>query len=144
MRTSELASVVALLVALAGGTASAQAPLKFKTRLSWVPIDPTTAPAVTGIGSATAELVGNKLTITGTFTGLRSPATTAELRRSYKTGVRGSAMSALTVTKDASGTVTGTVQLSTDQIDDLKKGKLYVQIASEKAPEGNLWGWLLP
>ena len=27
--------------------------------------------------------------------------------------------------------------------DDLNRERLYVQLYSEKAPEGNLWGWLL-
>ncbi len=27
---------------------------------------------------------------------------------------------------------------------DLNRGRLYLQLFSEKAPEGNLWGWLLP
>jgi hypothetical protein len=26
----------------------------------------------------------------------------------------------------------------------LKAGRLYIQIDSEKGPEGHLWGWLLP
>ena len=30
------------------------------------------------------------------------------------------------------------------QVADLEKGRLYVQLHSEKAPDGNLWGWLLP
>ena len=30
------------------------------------------------------------------------------------------------------------------QLADLEKGRLYVQLHSEKAPDGNLWGWLMP
>ena len=30
-----------------------------------------------------------------------------------------------------------------DQIADLRNGQWYVQIQSERAPDGNLWGWLL-
>ena len=41
------------------------------------------------------------------------------------------------------GTLTGSIQLTPVQIDDLRRGRLYIQIHSEKAPEGNLWGWLL-
>ena len=26
----------------------------------------------------------------------------------------------------------------------LRQGRVYVQVNSQKAPEGNLWGWLLP
>jgi len=29
-------------------------------------------------------------------------------------------------------------------VTDLEKGRFYVQLHSEKAPDGNLWGWLLP
>jgi hypothetical protein len=58
--------------------------------------------------------------------------------------VRGPKVLDLTVTKAMSGSLSGTFDLSPEQVDALKKGKLYVQIHSEKAPDGNLWGWLLP
>jgi hypothetical protein len=47
------------------------------------------------------------------------------------------------VTKTSKGTVSGTFDLSQDQIAGLKEGKLYIVISSEKAPEGTLWGWIL-
>jgi hypothetical protein len=28
-------------------------------------------------------------------------------------------------------------------VQELAAGRYYVQVQSEKAPEGNLWGWLL-
>ena len=62
-------------------------------------------------------------------------------------GTRGPVAFELTVSKAAdgtSGTLTGTLELTTIQLADLEKGRLYVQVHSEKAPEGNLWGWLLP
>jgi hypothetical protein len=43
-----------------------------------------------------------------------------------------------------SGGVTGVFDLDANQLESLRKGRLYIQIASEKAPDGNLWGWLLP
>jgi hypothetical protein len=46
------------------------------------------------------------------------------------------------VSKAASGTVSGTLSLTPLQVQDLRKGWLYVQIHSERAPDGNLWGWL--
>ena len=42
-----------------------------------------------------------------------------------------------------SGTITGSIELTREQADDLANGRLYIQLHSEKAPEGNLWGWLL-
>jgi hypothetical protein len=142
MRRATAAIVAAAIVGL-GISAGAQGGSKFKVRFSWVPIDATTAPAIAGAGSATAELSGSKLAVTGTFEGLRSPATIAQLHNSVKTGVSGPVISDLTVTKAASGTISGSAQLTSVQVDDLRKGRLYIQIHSEKAPEGNLRGWLL-
>jgi hypothetical protein len=116
----------------------------FKARLSPVPIDATMMSTIAGSGSLTAVLVGKQLTITGTFERLRSPATTAQIHRGPK-GIRGPAIPELdlTVSKAVKGTLTGSVELTPDQIVDLRNGRLYVQIQSERAPDGNLWGWLL-
>jgi hypothetical protein len=116
----------------------------FKARLSPVPIDATMMSTVAGSGSITATLSGKQLTITGTFEGLRSPATTAQLHRGMR-GVRGPAILDLDlmISKAVKGTLSGSVELTPDQIADLRAGRLYVQIQSERAPDGNLWGWLL-
>ena len=36
------------------------------------------------------------------------------------------------------------MELNDRQREALEKLSLYIQINSEKAPEGNLWGWLVP
>ena len=94
-------------------------------------------------GSKSAVLEGTRLTITGSFEGLREPATEANLHRGLATGVRGTAFYELTVSPARSGKVSGSIDLNPDQIDSLRDGRLYVQIHSKIAPEGNLWGWLL-
>ena len=58
-------------------------------------------------------------------------------------GVRGQAIGDLTISKATSGTFTGSIELTPQQLISLRKGGLYVQIHSEKAPDGVLWGWLL-
>ena len=123
----------------------AQQPKTFKTRLAPVPIDISMQATIAGSGTASATLTGTKLAVTGTFEGLRSPAATAQLHRSPVRGARGPAIFDLAVTKSdgTSGTLSGTVELSAVQVADLEKGRLYVQLHSEKAPDGNLWGWLL-
>ena len=126
-----------------GALAGAQSSEKFATRLSTVPIDVAMQATVAGSGAVTAELVGTKLTITGTFEGLRTPATIAQLRLSSNAGIRGPVIGDLTVSKGTSGTVSGSVQLTSTQVDNLRRNRIYVQIHSEKAPEGNLWGWLM-
>jgi hypothetical protein len=117
----------------------------FKARLSPVPIDLGMMARIAGSGSITATLSGKQLIITGTFEGLRSPTTSAQIHRGPK-GIPGPAMPGLdlTVTKAEKGAISGTLELTPDQIADLKSGRLYLQIQSERAPEGNLWGWLLP
>jgi CHRD domain len=121
---------------------AAQSGETFKARLSPVPINVSMLSTVAGTGSLTATLNGKKLTIQGTFEGLRSPATTVQIHRSPK-GIPGPSILDLMVTKAEKGTVSGTVDLSPDQIEDLRNGRLYVQIQSQGAPDGNLWGWLL-
>ena len=116
---------------------------QFKGRLAPVPIDATMRSTVTGSGSVSAVLAGTKLSINGTFEGLSGPATIARLHQGIVTGVRGPDLAELTISRSTRGTVSGTVTLTAAQVDNLKRGKLYVQIHSEKAPDGNLWGWLL-
>jgi len=122
---------------------TAQAPETYKVRLSAVPVEAKTRPDIAGIGSATATLQGSKLSITGSFEGLRSPASEAKIHQGPVTGVRGPAILDLTVAHAASGAVSASIDLTPQQIESLKKGQLYIQIDSEKAPDGNLWGWLL-
>jgi hypothetical protein len=139
------AALALALVPLLATSASAQNTEKFKARLSPVPISVAMMSTIAGSGSLTATLAGKQLTIQGTFDGLRSPATTAQIRRGPK-GIRGPAIPnlALTVTNAAKGAISGTLELTPDQIADLRNGLWYVQVQSERAPDGNLWGWLLP
>jgi len=132
-----------LVVMLFALGAAAQSNMTFKTRLSLVAIDAAMKANVAGAGSVSAGLAGTKLTINGMFAGLRSPATEAQIHQGSAAGVRGAAILDLTVSKATSGNVSGSFDLTAEQIDSLKKGKLYIQIDSQKAPEGNLWGWLV-
>jgi hypothetical protein len=124
---------------------TAQPPKTFKGRIAPVPIDVAMQATIAGTGSVTAVLTGAKLSISGTFDGLKSPATIAQVHKSPVRGVRGPVVFDLAVTKTdaASGTLSGTFDLTPLQIADLEKGRLYVQVHSEKAPDGNLWGWLM-
>jgi hypothetical protein len=121
----------------------AQGAQTFKARLSPVPVDATNQPATTGVGAVTAVLTGTRVSISGTFSGLQAPATIAQVRVGPK-GIAGPPALDLTVSKATSGTLQGEFTLTSAQTDHLKRGRLYIQIHSEKAPEGNLRGWLLP
>ena len=128
-------------------SAAAQNQEQFRARLSMVPpLTPLRADAVVGSGSATAVLSGKKLTINGSFDKLASPATAAHLNLGPIMGVRGSSIFDLTVTKSGTGntgTIAGSFDLTTEQVDALKKGRIYIQLHSEGAPNGHLMGWLL-
>ena len=128
------------------GALTAQQPMTFRTRLSPVPIDVSMQATVAGSGSVTAVLTGTTLAVSGTFDGLKSPATIAQVHKSPVRGVRGPNVLDLAVarTDAASGTISGSFNLTAIQVADLEKGRLYVQLHSEKAPDGNLWGWLMP
>lgn len=112
-------------------------------RLSPVPITVAMQDAVAGQGSVTAVLSDNRLTIEGTFEGLRSPATVARLHVAPR-AVRGPAVADIMVPGATRGSFKAVVQLTDQQRQALEKNSLYIQIHSEKAPDGNLWGWLLP
>ena len=115
----------------------------FKARLSTVPVDATMLATVTGSGAVKAALSGNTLMISGSFQGLRSPATRASIHVGPQRGIRGPAVHDVMVSKDKTGTVSGSVELSPSELEALKNGSVYLQIDSERAPDGNLWGWLL-
>ena len=141
-----LPAVIGLCIQFAGITLHAQGEEKFKVRLFPAPPLGTQVANVAGSGSAAASLSGKKLSITGSFDKLASPATAASLRIGQFTGVRGESLHELTISKTGagnSGTISGTFDLTNDQLDALKKGKLYIQIQSEGAPNGHLLGWLL-
>jgi hypothetical protein len=143
LRRSELVLLIGTAVAGLSLNLIAQSQETFKVRLTPIPIDNTMRTNVVGSGTASAVLSGTKLTITGSFTGLRTPATVARLHRGLATGVRGSAFADLGVANGTSGTISGSLDLTPEYVDSLRKGRLYIQIHSEKAPDGNLWGWIL-
>jgi hypothetical protein len=135
-------SIILLVVAMNAWPA-AQTGGRFRARLSTVPIDVAMQSTIAGSGAVTATLAGNTLTLTGTFTDLKSPATFAKVHLGPK-GIRGPALFDLTITKATAGSISGSFELSPRQIEDLAHSRFYIQLHSEKAPDGNLWGWLLP
>jgi hypothetical protein len=145
IRRAATVVLAAMLWWTAAPVARAQAGKTYQARLSPMPVDgPPMMATIAGGGSVTAVLTGNRLTISGTFTGLKSPATAVKIHRAIK-GVRGPAILDLPSPAGAlTGQIAGSVDLTPSQIDDLGRERLYLQLDSDKAPDGNLWGWLLP
>ena len=136
--------VCSAALAVAGLAFAAAAQQSFKIRLRPVPIEASTAANTTGAGEATASLAGTRLTLRGNFAGLKGAATVARLHQGPVMGVRGPAIADVTVPAATSGTFTAEVALTAGQVEGLKQGQIYLQIHSETAPDGNLWGWLIP
>ena len=113
-------------------------------------LDPTPFDAITrgivigAIGDVKATLNGDVLTVTGKFSNLTSPAAAAQLRMGLAKGVPGDSVGKLTVSQGQEGTVSGSVKLTAAQITALNRQSVYVRVDSEKAPDGNLQGWLEP
>lgn len=133
---------MAAMLVLAAAPSRAQ---DFEAQLDPAPFDATTRADILGsIGNVTATLNGNTLTVSGTFQDMTSPATGASVRMGLAKGVLGEAVGPLTATRAQQGAVSGSVPLNAAQLDALRREAIYVRIDSEKAPEGNLQGWLEP
>jgi len=117
---------------------------QYRGRLSPVPLDVAMQSTVAGSGAMTATLAGSTLTLSGTYKDLKTAATVVRLHRGPRIAMRGPAIADLKASGGTAGTITATIELTKEQLDDLANGRLYVQLHSEKAPEGNLWGWLFP
>jgi hypothetical protein len=116
----------------------------FETRLGPSPVTDGTRSSITGEGHATATLDGNRLTVRGRFEGLAGNATRAALYDGIRIGAMGPRIADITVSPGTSGEVSGAVTLSTRQANAVRSGRVYIQVDSQKAPDGNLTGWLLP
>jgi hypothetical protein len=133
---------IGTIAIMCAATLRAQQAETFKARLSAVPITAATASTTLGSGSVTGTLHGNVLTIKGIFDGLNSPATAARVHLA-RPGMRGLGVYDLTIAKASSGAIEGSITLTADDVDHLKRGWMYVQIQTEKNPEGHLRGWLM-
>lgn len=129
-----------MMALLAGPLPAAAA--QYAGDLDPAPHDISMRDNVVGTGRITADLSGTALHLSGNFTGLSSPATAAKLKMGAAMGVPGTMIGELSATPAASGKVSGTITLDPNAIAALKKGALYIELDSAKAPDGNSWAWL--
>jgi len=115
----------------------------YEAELDPTPFDATNrADVIESIGNLTATLEGSTLTVRGTFSNFTSPATGGSFRIGLAKGVPGDAIGSVTVDHARQGSFTGTIRLNASQMAALKREAVYVRIDSEKAPDGNVQGWL--
>jgi len=146
MSRQRLNTIIAVTALVCGAFAAEKptATKKYQAYLSPMPHHDVMHPLIKGKGNTVVTLTDDTVSLNGTFAGLASPATKAHLCVSMAAGIPGKPVIDLVVQPRVEGNVTGTVKLDKDQAMALQKGQLYIQIDSEKAPGGNLWGWLLP
>lgn len=108
--------------------------------------DNSTRLQVQGEGAVTGTLTGNRLTLSGHFSGLTAAAATARLGQAMVLGVPATSFFAdLTITGATQGSISGTVTLTPDQLANLRDKALFIRIDStDPSPNGTLWGWFLP
>jgi hypothetical protein len=116
MRKFHILFVLFALVLAPASQSRAQTSERYRVRLTTVPMDGGMRNTVAGSGSGTATLAGNRLSVTGSFDGLKSPATSATVHSGVARGVRGNAIGNLTAANATKGSISGSI---------------------------NLWGWLL-
>jgi len=126
--------------AVPGTSLSAQA-TAFRARLSPMPVNGQTVRTITGVGQVRATLQGTRLTLTGMFRGMSSPATAAHLHVATP-GMHGPVAAPLQITAATEGDISGTVTLTAEQVDALRSSSLYVQVHSQGNPGGELRGWI--
>lgn len=142
MRTSTLATAVLAACFLIASVASAQSS-RFRARLSEVPVTPQTYRTITGVGEVLATLNGSTLSLTGSYEGMSSAATAAHIHNAPK-AMNGPPIGAVEVTPAPSGEVSGSLELTEEQLAALRNEELYIVVHSEDNPGGELRGWLLP
>ncbi len=136
-------STLALLAGL-GLPLPAMAAEKYQTDIGPIPLDGSNRPNVLGRGFVLGTLDGQRFSLHGTFSGLATPATQAHLCLGNVMGGVGPIIHEIVVTPAQKGEVSGSVTLTPEQVAALKQGKIYVLLDSQKAPQGNLWGWFQP
>jgi hypothetical protein len=142
LRYKALSAALALLLSVAGPALAADS---YTLSLDPVAYDKSTRDLVLGQGRVTATLEGNRLAVSGNFSGLSSPATTVKLGVGLDFGVPATEFFAnLQATTGTSGTISGSVTLTPAQIAALNKRQLFLELYSVRGTDGSLWGWFQP
>jgi len=113
----------------------------YRARLSPNPVNGQTVRTITGVGQVRATLAGSRLTVTGEFRGMSSPATAAHLHLGAP-GQPGAVAAPLQVSTAPEGQISGAIDLTPAQVTALRADGLYVQIHSQGNPNGELRGWI--
>lgn len=117
----------------------------YRTRLTTAAFEPP-ARSFKGDGAVVATITGDNVRVIGDFRALDAPAVRVRLLSGPIVGAAGGMIVAtLALSANATtGTISGDLQLTPAQLTALREGRVYVQVETEAAPGGALWGWLMP
>jgi hypothetical protein len=139
-------ALVSISLLLSGAAAASEATGdSYRTRLVTAAFQSPAGP-FEGDGKVVASLSGRTLKLTGYFERLSSPVTRLRLLSGAAVGVPDGIDIAIirAATGAPSGRIKTALTLTPAQVELLSAGRLYVQVETKAAPEGALWGWLLP
>ncbi len=136
-------SILTLVLTACPPTQAAPEEITFTATLNGAAEVPANVSQATG--AVTAVLKGDKLTITGTYTGLAGAPTGAHIHGPAATGANAGVVVAITTTAGAAptaGTISGSFTLSAAQIADLKASMYYINVHTSKYGSGEIRGQL--
>jgi hypothetical protein len=135
-------SMVAIMV-FGFGVMNASAQSVFGDKLGFIARNNSNQATVLGTGWVRATLNGSTLSVEGEFEGLGSPATVAHIHFAPP-GQHGPVVFPLEIEGETEGTLSGTFELTQDQLDALAAGNFYVNVHTEANPGGQIRAWLMP
>ena len=99
---------------------------------------PANASPATAAVRVTLDQANGDVVVDGTFTGLTTPVTAAHIHGPAAAGANAAIIVPLTITGTTSGTITGTGNMNSGQMNDMLTGMTYVNIHSSMYPSGEI------
>jgi len=99
---------------------------------------PANASAGTAAVRVTLDQATGDVVVDGTFTGLTTPVTAAHIHGPAAAGANAAIIVPLTITGTTDGTVSGTGNMNSGQMNDMLTGMTYVNIHSSMFPSGEI------
>lgn len=134
---------LALAFAVLATPSFAEDATQFGDKLGFMPVANTNRPMIGGTGEVSAALEGNKLTISGEFSGLRGKAQ-AILVHSAPPGQVGPEVARFDIEGGANaGSFSNELELNDEQLALLQANSMYVVVLTDRNDKGELRGWLM-
>lgn len=122
--------------------AFAQNATTFGDKLGFMPRAATNQAFISGTGQVSATLEGSTLSITGEFEGMSGSVTGVSVHNAPM-GQVGPEFATLEFDGDNTGTFSGEIELTEEQLAELEDSAIYVVVQSDRSETGELRAWLV-